>query len=177
MQLISKLLNLIEQAGLLRGLLIAAVCWLVVAFFCCALGAVALYGTGRKKGLKPYLPAFLPGGQIWYTLKLAGRNRSARTAEHLMWWCPALVVCGGAAIMWSAYFYVLDIWGGFFGLVIPGILILLAALILYVCVRVMELKCLWKMLKGWQWALSLVGTLLFLPIQRILLFAAYKKRV
>ncbi len=166
-----------EQAGLVRGLLIAAVCWLVIAIACWLLGAVALYGTGRKKELKPYLPAFLPGGQIWYILKLAGRERTACTAEHLLWWSSALTVCGGAAIIWSAYFFILDSWGAFFGLLIPGILLVLVAVVMYICIRVMELKCLWVMLKRWQWALSLVGTLLFLPVQRILLFAAYKRKV
>lgn len=177
MELVSKVLNLIEQNGLLQQLLIAVLCWLVLALACCILGAVALYGTGRKKGLKPYLPAFLPGGQIRYTLLLAGRARAARRVEHFLWWCPALVALGGAAIVWSAYFYILDAWGAFFALVIPGVILVLVALAFYICVRVAELKCLWKMLKGWQWGISLVGTLLLLPIQRVFLFIAYKKTV
>lgn len=177
MELVSKLLNLIEQNGLLHLLLAAVLCWLVLALACFIFGAAALYGTGSKKGLKPYLPAFLPGGQIWYTLKLAGRARAARRVEHFLWWCPALIALGGAAIVWSAYFYILDAWGGFFALVIPGVLLLLVAVAFYICVRVAELKCLWKMLKGWQWGFSLIGTLLLLPIQRVFLFIAYKKTV
>ena len=140
MELVSKLLNLIEQNGLLRLLAVAVLCWLVAALACCILGAAALYGTGRKKGRRPYLPAFLPGGQIWYTLKLAGRTRAARMVEHFLWWCPALIALGGAAIVWSAYFYILDTWGAFFALVIPGAILVLTAVAFYICVRVAELK-------------------------------------
>ncbi len=171
MGILSKLINLIRQSGLMQGLLAAAIGWLVLGIVCCVFGAAAFYTVGRKKGIKPYLPAFLPGGQIWYTLKLAGKDRAAGVAEHLMWWCPALLTTGGAALIWAAYFYILDSWGAFFGLVIPGVLLLLTMVGFYISVRVMELRGLWVLLNRWQWAVSLIGTLVALPIQRIILFA------
>ena len=171
MSFLSRLINFIQQPWLQKAVIIAAACWLVAGLVCCIFGAIGLYSIGRRAGQKPYFLAFFPGGQVRYTLLLAKEEQRAGRAEQLMWWCPVLVIAGGAAIVWAAYYYV-D--GNVLRLVtslsLAGLL-LAVALVFYICVRVLEFRGLARLLKRWEWGLSLIGTIFFIPIQRIFFFA------
>ena len=169
MELVSKLINFVGRNGWLMDLLFAAALWLVWGLILCVVGAVALYRAGRSKGLKPYFAAFLPWTQIFYTLRLAERERLARIAEHFLWWCPVLVITAGAGAVWAAYFYVLNNTAYFLWTLIPSIVLAASAVGLYIALRVMELIGLRCLLKNWQWGISVAGTLLALPVQRLFL--------
>lgn len=175
MEFISQLINLIKQPWLLTGALFAMGGWLVLSIACCVFGAVAFYAMGRAKELKPYLPAFLPGGQIWYTLKLTGKDRDAHLAEHLLWWCPALMAAALAVVAWAAYYYLDEAFAVVWWLLALMAILAVLALVAYVWVRVLEFRVLFGLLKRWEWYISLVGTLFLIPLQRIILFAEHKK--
>ncbi len=171
MSSLSKLINLIQQPWLHRAVIIAAACWLAVGLVCCVFGAIGLYTVGCRAKQKPYFPAFFPGGQVKYTLLLAEEKPRARRAELLMWWCPVLVVAGGAAIVWAAYYYVTGNALRLYTSLVLAVLLLAVALAFYICVRVLEFRGLSRLLKRWEWILSLIGIVFCVPIQRILLFA------
>lgn len=171
MRKISKLLMLVKNnPWLIKGALILIALWVVLNLICLILGAVGLYTLGKKKGCKPYIAAFLPGGQICYTLRLAGKERLARRAEVLVWWLLTLIVCAGVALIWAVTQY-LCVAGGVKLLLAAFAALMLGALVLYVWLRRLELRGLSRVFKDKAaWILSLVGCVIGIPIQRVLLF-------
>ncbi|MBQ8894864.1 MAG: hypothetical protein IJ043_10720 [Clostridia bacterium] len=170
METLSKLIDLVQKPWIFKTALVLFLGWLLLNIVCWIFGAVGLYTIGRRKGLKPYLPAFLPGGQVWYTLHLAEKDRLAKRAELLLWWCPTLVAVAGMAVLWAAVQY-LD--GGGMVLVLLGLAValLVVALVLYIWLRGLEFRGLSRIFKNQTaWTISLVGTVLGVPVQRLLLF-------
>ncbi len=171
MSVVSKLVNFIQQPWLLKAVLIAAIFWLAAGLICCILGAFGLYAIGRKKRVRPYFPAFFPGGQVRYTLLLAGDGRRARLAEQLMWWCPVVVLAGVTGVVWGAYYYIAtDDSVRLYASLVLAAMLAVVALGLYIGVRVMEFRALSKLLNRGQWIAALIGTVFLVPVQRILLF-------
>ncbi len=150
-----------------KGILVI---WMILGVFCLFFGALALIPAGRRKGIRSYLSACLPGGQIWYTLKVAERNNTARRVEHLLWWTPALAFFGAAAAVWAFYFYSCAVWGAVLALVPVAFLSLILVIIFYIWIRVLEFRGLNRLLHGWQLVFSVMGTIFFVPIQRLMLF-------
>ncbi len=174
MEFVSRMINLIRQPWLLDVLLAVMIGWLVLGVICCVFGAIGLSEQGRKKEIKPYFPAYLPGGQIWYTLKLYGKERDVRIAEQLLLWCPAVAVGALASVAWAAYYYLADAFGVVWWLLAFAVVLCLLVLAAYVWARVLELRVLFPLLKRWEWILSLVGSIFLIPVQRIILFAERK---
>lgn len=168
MAAIMKGIELLRQYDLLKIALILGSVWLFLNLTCWILGAAGLYAAGRRKGETRFFPAFIPGGQIWYTLRLAGENRLAGWAEIFLWWCPTCAVAGVTAAVWGAVRY-LD--NGSLLLLGLAAVLFAAALILYVLCRYLELKGLLRLLPRSAWWISLVGTILGIPVQRVFLFA------
>lgn len=171
METISKMIEIVQQPATIRSVLTACAGWLILNLICWIIGAAGLLSLGRKVQLESRLPAYLPGGQIWYTLKLAGHDRAALWAGHLIWWCPVLILGAGAAIIWAAAEYLANGGNLVFWLLGLAALLLLAALAAYVAVRVLEFRALLPIFRYYPaWILALIGTLFFVPLQRILLF-------
>lgn len=171
METISKLMEFIQQQCVVRAVLTAASGWLILNLICWIAGAFGLLALGKRQQLKQRVPACLPGGQIWYTVKLAGHERAALWVEHLIWWCPGLIVGAVAAVIWAAAEYLNR--GGtlVFWLLGLAALLLLAALVSYVAVRVLEFRALFVVFQYIPaWILALLGTLAFVPLQRLMLF-------
>lgn len=174
MEIISRMINLIRQPWLLDVLLAAMIGWLVLGVICCVFGAVVLSEQGKKKGIKPYFPAYLPGGQIWHTLKLCGKDQDVRIVEQLLLWCPAVTVGALASVAWAAYYYLSDAFAVVWVLLALCVLLLLLVLTAYVWARALELRALFPLLKRWEWILSLVGSIFMIPVQRLILFVERK---
>jgi hypothetical protein len=171
MDLLFKIVDLVQQPWLIKTVLTLACCWVAMNMVCWVFGALALYKKGKAKACKPYLPAFIPGGQVWYTLQLAGESSAANRAEHLLWWCPTLVIAAGADVVWSAVHYLQGGRATVLYMLALAVLLLLAAVALYVWIRVLEFKALGRLLENKTfWIIALVGTVLVIPVQRILLF-------
>lgn len=176
MEALSALIELLRQPLTVRVAAIAGACWLGLNLVCWVLGAIGLSALGRKKQLSPRLPAVLPGGQIWATLKLAGADPAAKQAEHLLWWCPTLAVAGCGAALWAVVLYLDEGHALLLLLLVLAALLLIVALVFYILIREMELRAVLALLqnKG-LWSLAVIGTVLGVPIQRILIFAKMKK--
>ncbi len=172
--MISRMINLIRQPWFQDSVLAAIISWLVLSVICCVFGAVVLSKQGEKKGIKPSFPAYLPGGQIWHTLKLCGKGQDVRIVEQLLLWCPAVVVGALASVAWAAYYYLSDAYAAVWVLLALCVLLLLLVLAAYVWARVLELRALFPLLKRWEWILSLVGAVFLIPVQRVILFAERK---
>ena len=170
METLSKLINFAQRPATTWCVLILAACWLALNVACLVLGAIALRTLGKKVKCEPYLPAFFPGGQVYYTLLLAKKERLARRAEVLIWWFPAPVSVAAAAVVWAAFLYLN---GNSFVLVLLGLAVLLlaVALVLYIWIRGLELRGLSRIFKNKKaWLISVVGCVLGIPVQRVLLF-------
>lgn len=175
MDLLFSIVHLVQQPWLIKTLLILICCWVAMNLVCWVFGAIALYKMGKSKECRPYLPAFFPGGQVWYTLRLAGESRPAERAEHLLWWCPTLVIAACADVVWAAVRYLQGNRVTVLYMLALAVLMLLAAVALYVWIRVLEFKALKQLLNNKTfWIIALVGTVLVVPVQRILLFIKNK---
>lgn len=169
MELLSKLIHLTQNAQLIKAVLLIGDSWLALNLICWMLGAIGLSAMGRKKHLTPRLPAYLPGGQIWYTLKLAGHP--TKQIEHLLWWCPTLTFAAVAALLWGIVLYLGQGGTALFGLLGLALLLLIIALVFYILIREMELRAVGSLLRSKPlFALAVIGTVLGVPIQRVLLF-------
>ena len=170
MDKILSLLSWIGQTNFFRVVMGVTALWGILGLTCIVFGAVALIPAGRRKEIRPYLFALLPGAQIWYTIRLTGNTHSARKAEYLLWWTPALALTGITITVWAVYFYSCQLWGAVLALAPVAFLMLVLVTVFYIFVRVLEFQGLDRLLKRWQIALSVVGTVFFIPVQRVMLF-------
>ncbi len=175
METITKWIGILRQPEVwITGLVVIGI-WLALHLICWVLGALGLSRRGSKAEIKPAITAKIPGGQIWYTLMLSEKQGDAKWAERLLWWWPTAAFAGFVSALWALVFQ-------FRGaeilpalLLIFAVLLVLAAIGLYVWLRVLEFRALSGLLPNkTEWIVSLVCTVLGLPVQRILLFAHRK---
>lgn len=170
MSTLSKLIDLVQQPWLLHTVLVLAAVWVLLNLVCLVFGALGLYLPGKKSQKAPYWPAFLPGGQVWYTLHLAEKPRLARHAVGLLWWIPALLAGAAAAVIWAAELYLTGK-AGVLLLLAVAVFLLLVALGMYILLRQMEFRVLFaRMEKSAFRILALVGAVVGIPLHRIVLF-------
>lgn len=172
MQLIFKMLIAILNGSAFNILLVIGLVWLGLNLICWVLGAIGLRSLGRRVGVYPLYTACYPNGQIYYTLRLAHKERLARRTAWLIWWSLVLVVISLTCLIWSAVFYlqaIYPLWGML--LVITAVLALMIALIFYIGMRMLEFQALHQLLKNKAiLTVCAIGTIVAVPLQRIFLF-------
>lgn len=170
MSTLSKLINLVQQPWLFRTVAVWAVVWVLLNLTCLVFGALGLYLVGEKKKKTPCWPAFLPGGQVWYTLQLCEKPRLAKRAVVLIWWIPALLVCAAAAVIWAAEFYLIG-QGGVLLLLVLAVVFMLPVLGMYILLHALEFRVLFPRVENKAVrSLAVVGAVLGIPLHRIVLF-------
>ncbi|PWM40576.1 MAG: hypothetical protein DBX52_02845 [Clostridiales bacterium] len=176
--------TVVQWALALRGsiglkiVFLLLLCWVLLYFVCFVFGGIGLYQIGRRQSNGSALFAWLPVVQIYYEIRLARMERNARQAELLLWWWLVFGSAGLVCALWGAVGYL----NAYASIAIRllsalAVLFLLAAFAFYLWIRILEfcaLKRLFKKYRGY-WAISLIGTIFGLPLQRLFLFVIRKR--
>ncbi len=175
MKLIAKWVSILQNPLWSKVLLGLGILWLLLLLICWFSGILAFLPEGKRRRIHSRLPGCLPIGQIYYTIRLGGLKKGSLWAVFLIWWWLAFSFLGGALLIWSIVFST----RGLAGLLIrltagAGVLFLGLAILFYLILRFTEFKALAKMLSLKQFLLSLLFTLLGLPVQRIFLNRNFK---
>ncbi len=174
----AKFITLLQHPILGKVFSGAGIIWLLLSLICWLCGSTAFLAEGTRRKVRSRLPGCLPFGQIYYTVRLANPKRSAGGTVFLLWWWLALSLLGGTLLIWALVF---STRGTAEGLILflggAGAILLGLGTLFYLFLRITEFKALARMLTLKQWFLSLVFTLMALPIQRIFLHYNFKNQI
>ncbi len=173
MQKVTELIDFLRQPMTGKVLMTFAMSAGVFLLVCYLFGSLGLWRMGRRRRVRPYGFAFLPGVQIYYLMRIAGMKRAARRVEQLLWWWLAGSLSFVAAVIWLAA----GLAGAYDGrtLLFLKLLTLFCFLLvagLYLWIRVLEFCALYRLLgkNRSYWILSLAGTVIGIPLQGLFLF-------
>lgn len=179
MKLLLSLYNLLAAKG--YGpivLMILAVLGVILTlrFFCWLFGILAMRYISKAQNTKLCPTVYIPGAQAHGTLLLDGKDRLARRSAHLIWWLAATSVLLITAIVWYYNGLRLQFVGSFKTTLLIAILSAVVLLVvLYVQLRINELKALKKMLPKKAISISIFAMCFFVPLHRIYLYTNRKK--
>ena len=177
METIAALLSILQKPLVWKILLGAGILWLAVAFFCWISGTLGFFSEGTRRRLHSRLPGCLPLGQVYYTLRLAGKKRSAAWAVFLIWWALAFMILGATGVIWGLVFSTQNVASPLvLGFLSAGGIFLGLAALCYLLLRILEFRGLARLLNWKQWLISLLCSLLALPAQRIFLYTNFKEQ-
>ena len=172
--MIKGMMKILAMAGsfLPKWIIMTTLIWAVAFLVCYIMGGIALWRMGSRGGYKKRGLGWVPGVQIYCEAAFSAKPHTARRIQICLWWFLVAVAAAATAGVWYAA-GVLGAEGipmGF--LKIAMIALVVIALILCFLIRADELTCLRKVFQNdLLWWLSIAGSIICLPLQRIFLFS------
>lgn len=175
----SKMIAFLSGSTRFKIYFMLFLCWAVFYLICYLFGGLGLSALGRKRRVKGRLLAWVPVAQVLSELRLVQAKDDEKQVSLLLWWWLALDALGLTCGVWGllASF----IWPAIVRhllLVLMGLFLLLG-LWAYIRMRIIEFQTLRYLFRKNPkfWVISICGTALGLPLQRLFLYVIRKDKI